>query len=251
MNHSWPRDAKTELLIVTVSGESNKKISKMSGMPAFCPPNVSISDIWVNHGVSHCFMETVASSTIGGFILLFGLAQLMIYKKYSTRIDARRLRPSFLYKFQIFLMVLLPLLAAVRLDLRWKFYDGVEVYGFMVSCTMFALIMIAKKIYNLSDSIDVRHHLRASLRNLPDRQRASLPAPVSSYPRSRNRPADLLHPHVHRSECRARQYQFEGLVVQHEVEEGSDWDGAIRDSICLHAVHLRAGLEGARNHQRG
>lgn len=104
----------------------------MNETPAFCPPNVSISDIWVNHGVSHCFMDTVSSSVIGGFILLFGVSQLIIYRKYSTRIDSRRIKPSYLYKFQILLMLLLPILAAVRLDLRWKFYDNAPVYGFMV-----------------------------------------------------------------------------------------------------------------------
>ena len=102
-------------------------------IPAFCPPNITIKDIWINHGVSHCFMETVSSSVIGGFILIFGIVQLIIYKKYATRVDVRRLRPSFLYKFQIFLMVLLPVLSAVRLDLRWKYYDGAVIYGFMVS----------------------------------------------------------------------------------------------------------------------
>lgn len=103
-------------------------------MPAFCPPNVTIGEIWINHGISHCFMDTVSSSVIGGFIFIFGIAQLILYKKYATRIDFRRLRPSFLYKFQIFLMLLLGVLSAVRLDLRWKYYDGHEVYGFMVSC---------------------------------------------------------------------------------------------------------------------
>lgn len=102
-------------------------------MPAFCPPNITISDIWINHGVSHCFLDTVSSSVISGFILLFGLGQIFMYRKYATRIDPRRIRPSFLYKLQILLMLLLPILTAVRLDLRWKYYEGGAVYGFMVS----------------------------------------------------------------------------------------------------------------------
>lgn len=102
-------------------------------MPAFCPPNITIRDIWINHGVSHCFMETASSSVIAGFIFIFGIVQLILYKKYGTSIDARRLRPSFLYKFQIFLMLLLPVLSALRLELRWKYYDEAPIYGFMVS----------------------------------------------------------------------------------------------------------------------
>lgn len=110
----------------------------MEEMPAFCPPNITIRDIWVNHGVSHCFIDTVTSSIICGFILLFGIAQLVIYRKFSTGIDAHRIRPSFLYKFQLFLMLLLPALTAVRFDLIWKYYDGAEIYGFMVSLNLYS-----------------------------------------------------------------------------------------------------------------
>lgn len=109
----------------------------MNKMPAFCPPNITISDVWINHGISQCFMDTVSSSVIGGFLLIFGIAQLVVYRKYSTRIDGRRLRPSFLYKFQIFLMLLLAVLTGVRLEMRWKFYEGAEIYGYMVSCGKF------------------------------------------------------------------------------------------------------------------
>ncbi len=28
----------------------------------YCPPNVSLSEVWVNHGFSVCFYETVTSS---------------------------------------------------------------------------------------------------------------------------------------------------------------------------------------------
>lgn len=104
-----------------------------SNMPAFCPPNVSVSDIWLNHGISHCFMDTASCSIIGGFILIFGLIQMVIYRKYSTQIDSRRIRPSCLYKLQILLMLLLPVLVVVRMDLQWKVYQGGALYGYMVS----------------------------------------------------------------------------------------------------------------------
>lgn len=150
-------------------------------MPAFCPPNISISDVWVNHGVSHCFMDTVSSSVIGGFILLFGTVQLIIYKKYSTRIDRRRVRPSFLYKFQIFLILLLTVLTALRFELRWKYYDGAEIYGFMVSDEMF--YKISRLTLTISDPIHLSYELVVFVLNLFDRQRAILPAAVSSNSR--------------------------------------------------------------------
>lgn len=119
-------------LIVAVERINHKSL-KMDKLPAFCPPNISISDVWINHGVSHCFIDTVSSSVIAGFIFIFGIVQLVVYRKYSTQIDPRRIRPSCLYKFQILLILFLVILTAVRLDLRWKVYDGAAIYGFMVS----------------------------------------------------------------------------------------------------------------------
>ena len=104
----------------------------MNDLPAFCPPNISISDIWVNHGISPCFGDTVSGSVIAGFILLFGIGHMIIYRKHGTRIDSRRIKSSILYNFQIFLMLLLPVLSIIRLDLRWKYFEGGQVYGFMV-----------------------------------------------------------------------------------------------------------------------
>lgn len=49
----------------------------------FCPENETFSQIWVDHGVSQCFMETVTTSIVFGFILVFGSIQLHIYRKYA------------------------------------------------------------------------------------------------------------------------------------------------------------------------
>lgn len=193
----------------------------MNETPAFCPPNVSISDIWVDHGLSHCFLDTVSSSVVCGFILLFGLAQLIMYRKYSTRIDARRIRPSFLYKFQIFLMLLLPVLEGVRLELRWKYYDGAHVYGFMVSsitsCSGANFTMIS-----LLDSLHIADDLLVSFRNMPNCKRASLSVAFSANAWSRHRLALVLHVDFHRSEHCPRKHQQQELVVPDGVAQRSN-----------------------------
>lgn len=148
-------------------------------MPAFCPPNISISDVWVNHGVSHCFMDTVSSSVISSFILLFGTVQLIIYKKYSTRIDRRRVRPSFLYKFQIFLILLLTVLTALRFELRWKYYDGAEIYGFMVSDELFWRFKLWRLTLKFSDPLHLSYDPVVFVLDLLDCKRATLPAAIS------------------------------------------------------------------------
>lgn len=98
----------------------------------FCPPNVSLSDFWLNHGISHCFMDTVSSSVITGFLLIFGSIQLIMYKKYATPIEADRIAASSLYNFQIFLHTFVPALALVRFMLQATVYHDAIIYGYMV-----------------------------------------------------------------------------------------------------------------------
>lgn len=98
----------------------------------FCPPNVSLSDFWLNHGISHCFMDTVSASTIAGFLLIFGSIQLFMYKKYATPIDAAQIDASYLYNFQIFLHTFVPALALVRFMLQATIYHDATIYGYMV-----------------------------------------------------------------------------------------------------------------------
>lgn len=100
----------------------------------YCPPNVTFSQIWINHGISHCFMDTVGPAVCGGFVILFGLIQLLMYRKYATRItDPTLLTSSRLYGLQLFLLAFFPMLQLVRFLLNARIYDGSSVYGYMVS----------------------------------------------------------------------------------------------------------------------
>lgn len=97
----------------------------------YCPPNVTFSQIWVNHGLSQCFMDTISSSVMFGFIFLFGTIELLMYRKHGTRINPNP--PSKLYIFQLLLIVIMILLVLVRFVLQGFVYDDHHIYGFMVS----------------------------------------------------------------------------------------------------------------------
>lgn len=105
---------------------------QMTNITSYCPLNVTFLEIWKNHSLNQCFFDTISSSVIAGYILIFGITQLVIYRKYGTRIEGHRLQKSFFYILQLFLLILLPVLNIVRLFLRWKVYDPQEVYGYMV-----------------------------------------------------------------------------------------------------------------------
>ena len=52
----------------------------------FCPPNATLDHVWIHHGVNICFLETVSSSVIAGFIMIFGVVQLAFYRRHGTRL---------------------------------------------------------------------------------------------------------------------------------------------------------------------
>lgn len=101
----------------------------------FCPPNITLSEIWVNHGTSKCFMDTVGTSFISLYLLIFGTIQLWIYKKYSTENDPNSIPKSKLYNTQKFVLYFLPVLSIVRLILQATVFDDKTIYGYMVRDT--------------------------------------------------------------------------------------------------------------------
>ena len=89
------------------------RVAKMQ----YCPPNVTFSDIWVDHGVSHCFLDTVTSSTYGLFLLVCGLAQWFMYRRYASLSEGFIRGKSYLLVVQMVLSAFLPLLAVLQLVL--------------------------------------------------------------------------------------------------------------------------------------
>lgn len=110
----------------------------MNTTTSFCPKDINFFDIWVNHAMNRCFFDTISSSVVAAYICLFGAAQLIIYHKHATQIETRRLRKSFFFTFQLFLMIIMPAISISRLILRWKVYESHEIYGYMVrDCSYF------------------------------------------------------------------------------------------------------------------
>ena len=95
----------------------------------FCPENVTIHDIWINHGISSCFLETVTSSIVSLFILIFGIAQLIFYYRFATRIE--HLPWNKLYSLQVFSHVILIVIACLDILLRHVLFQR-PVLGFEV-----------------------------------------------------------------------------------------------------------------------
>ena len=109
----------------------------------YCPPNITFNDIWIDHGVSKCFMHTICTSIIFLYLIIFGSIQLWIYHKYGTETDENTLPRSKLYKLQKFVLYLVPILSIIRIILQATVLDDGKVYGYMVR-------IIHTYIYNMS-----------------------------------------------------------------------------------------------------
>lgn len=218
----------------------------------YCPPNTTINVIWINHGISHCFMETVTTAVLASFILIFGSIQLLMYKRYATRIeDPNQISVSKLYVFQLFLLVLVPTLSVVRFALEATFFVGAKVYGYMVSATQCGYIFYFCRLSNRAANApitDTGHGADLLLVPLFDcsvEQRTVLFAAFGADPRPRPDTATVLDIGIHCGEFDVRQFESKRLVVSIQLVQGPRRNVAVRDALHFVFVHLCTGAEGA------
>ncbi|XP_071650610.1 ATP-binding cassette sub-family B member 6 [Temnothorax longispinosus] len=126
----------------------------------YCPPNITFDDIWIDHGVSKCFMDTVSTSIISLYLIIFGSAQLWIYRKYGTETEESILPRSKLYNLQKFVLYLVPVLSVIRIILQATVLDNGMVYGYMILTTVLTVIVYPYSIYILKIE---RHKLLPSV----------------------------------------------------------------------------------------
>lgn len=130
----------------------------------YCPPNVTLGQFWLDHGVSPCLMDTIVAPVVGGFLLFFGTVQLWIYRKYASPVSEYSLNTSKLFLLQQFCLMTLPLLCVSRFGLQ-LFYFHDPIYGHMILSTSlfacsalysYALLLVERK-YQLP-SVPSRGH---------------------------------------------------------------------------------------------
>ena len=129
----------------------------------YCPQNISIQDIWKENGVPLCFLETITSSILGLFILIFGTIQIIRYKKNGIKITNLSTSNK-LVCFQVLVHVALILLAGLGILIPKVIFKQ-KVFGFeilSIICSSFIWIMslalvILEKNYQLRNSGQSRH----------------------------------------------------------------------------------------------
>ncbi|XP_045773433.1 ATP-binding cassette sub-family B member 6 [Maniola jurtina] len=111
----------------------------------YCPPNVTLGEIWIDHGISQCFMETASAAIIGGFLIVCGLMQIVMYKRYATEVVD--VRSSNLFMVQLFFTLFVPVLAVVRFLLQAFVFKGGHIYGYMILALVVNIIVFPLSAY--------------------------------------------------------------------------------------------------------
>lgn len=136
-----------------------------TNISSYCPPNIHIWNVWVDHGTSQCFMETVSNAVIAGFIFIAGTIQLCMYRKYGTEVSPNHLTASKLYYLQLFLTEFIPLLEIVRFVLQGTVLNDKTIYGYMVVSLVltifaytFSIFVVRVERQYLLPSVPTRGH---------------------------------------------------------------------------------------------
>ncbi|XP_049873404.1 ATP-binding cassette sub-family B member 6 [Pectinophora gossypiella] len=111
----------------------------------YCPPNVTLGEVWVDHGISQCFMETISAVFIGGFLIAFGFMQIVMYKRYAT--EVMDVRSSRLFTVQLLFTLFVPVLAVIRFMLQAFVFKGGHIYGYMILALITNLIVFPMSAY--------------------------------------------------------------------------------------------------------
>nr|XP_033335855.1 ATP-binding cassette sub-family B member 6, mitochondrial [Megalopta genalis] len=132
----------------------------MNTTMTYCPPNITFTEIWVNHGMSKCFMDTINTVAISLYLLIFGTIQLWMYRKYGTENSASSLPKNKLYILQKVLLYFVPILSVLRIIFQGTILDDKKVYGYMILTTGLTVIVYPYSVYLLKIE---RHKLLPSV----------------------------------------------------------------------------------------
>lgn len=102
----------------------------MVALRSFCEHNGSVSQAWLDSGLSPCFYFTLVPSVLLSFSIFLGTLQSACYAKHSRTMEPKYIPKSRLYRLQLALSVVLILQALGGLISQAA--GGSDLYGYMI-----------------------------------------------------------------------------------------------------------------------
>uniref|UniRef100_A0A8C5Q543 ATP binding cassette subfamily B member 6 (LAN blood group) n=1 Tax=Leptobrachium leishanense TaxID=445787 RepID=A0A8C5Q543_9ANUR len=102
----------------------------MASLGSYCEHNGSVSQVWLDSGLSPCFYFTLVPSVLLSLSLFLGTLQSACYAKQSRTMEPKYIPRSHLYRLQVVLSVVLVLQSLG--GLIWQAAGTKVIYGYMI-----------------------------------------------------------------------------------------------------------------------
>ncbi|KAM9305250.1 ATP-binding cassette sub-family B member 6 [Gastrophryne carolinensis] len=102
----------------------------MGALGSYCEHNGSVSQAWLDDGLSPCFYFTLVPSVLLSLSFFLGTLQLACYARHSRTMEPKYIPRSRLYRLQVALTVLLILQALG--GMIWEAAGREVIYGYMI-----------------------------------------------------------------------------------------------------------------------
>lgn len=102
----------------------------------YCSTNTTIGQVWVDNGLSRCFLETLFASFQAFLMLILGVIQILLFWKRAVQIEDRYKPGPGWCRLQIGLTILMIVQYIVRIVLLATLGDD-EVFGYIELSTCF------------------------------------------------------------------------------------------------------------------
>ncbi|XP_022108249.1 ATP-binding cassette sub-family B member 6, mitochondrial-like [Acanthaster planci] len=123
----------------------------------YCPGNTSLVPVWVDHGLSRCFLDTVVSSVLLFILLVPGGIQILLFLRRAVLVEQRFLVRPLWFRLQVALSVVMVLQYGTRLAVLGILGNEdhrVDLYGYMElsACFCMACYLISVVILSMERS---------------------------------------------------------------------------------------------------
>jgi hypothetical protein len=101
-------------------------------MISYCDHQSNFSALWINDGISRCFLTTLSSSVLAGIAFIFGGIEIYFYRRYANRLEFNQWQSAHLQRLYVLQLIIIFLVAAepiVRLILSGTLIGDKHIYG--------------------------------------------------------------------------------------------------------------------------
>ncbi|KAJ6633177.1 ATP-binding cassette sub-family B member 6 [Pseudolycoriella hygida] len=123
----------------------------------YCPLNTTGSDIWIEYGITQCWLSTTISVLLTGFVLAFGSIEMLVYRKSAVPVkEPTKLPDGQFYKFQMLLLTLYSVMPFVEITVSAYLSHDFYIPGYTLLTSLMTCISM---MFSIRLTLMERHNL--------------------------------------------------------------------------------------------